>query len=133
MQKSLRLLTLTSGIAIIVISLIHISLGQSWLPDTQSVTASIDSQHRFYTALFLPYGAALVWVSRDVPNRVWALNVVLGALALGGVARIASLVAAGWPHPFFVGLGVAELLIPPVVYASAASISGKAVFEDVNA
>ena len=64
MEKFLRTLALSSGIAVVCISLTHVALGQSWLPDTQSVTASLDSQHRFYTALFLPYGLALVWFSR---------------------------------------------------------------------
>ncbi len=67
--QGLKWLTLTSGVAISMISLTHVLLGQSWLPDTQEVTASIDSQHRFYTALFLPYGAALIWVSRSVVAR----------------------------------------------------------------
>jgi len=116
MDRGLKWLMTVSGVAIIGISLTHIALGQSWLPDTQTVTASIDSQHRFYTALFLPYGAGLVWAARNVAERVAVLNIVLGALFLGGLARIVSLGVAGWPHPFFIGLGVAELLVPPIVY-----------------
>jgi len=99
-----------------VISLTHIVLGHSWLPDTQEVNASIDSEHRFYTALFMPYGAALVWVSRSVRTRLDVLNVVLAGLFLGGLARIVSVAVAGWPHALFVGLGIAELTVPPAVY-----------------
>ena len=57
---------------------------------------------------------------------------VLGALAFGGVARIVSLAIAGWPHPFFVGLGIAELLVPPVVYLAATTLSGESVVQNVD-
>ena len=97
----------------------HITFGQAWLPDTQPVTSSIDSQHRFYTALFMPYGVALVWVGRQVVSRVAVLNVVLAGLFVGGLARLISLAATGWPHPLFVALGVAELVVPPAVYLMA--------------
>lgn len=132
MENGFRWLTLVSGIAIVGISLTHVALGQAWLPDTQAVTASIDSQHRFYTALFLPYGAALVWVSQDVRARLWALNIVLGGLFWGGVARIVSYAVAGLPHPFFIGLWVAELLVPPAVYLASRSLSGQPVADNVR-
>lgn len=122
MENALRWLTLVSGIAVVGISSTHIVLGQSWLPDTQEVTASIDSQHRFYTSLFMPYGAALIWVSQSIRARLWALNIVLAALFLGGVARAVSVVVAGLPHPFFVGLWAAELAVPPLVYVASRSL-----------
>ncbi len=129
MDNFLRWLTLVSGLAIVVISLTHVSLGQSWVPDTQTVTASIDSQHRFYTALFLPYGAALVWVSSALQDRVWALNIVLAALFWGGIARIVSFAVAGLPHSFYIALWVAELVVPPVVYWASRSLSDGVVHD----
>lgn len=133
MEKFLRTLTLSSGIAIICISLTHVALGQSWLPDTQSVTASLDSQHRFYTALFLPYGAALVWLSRDVHQRLWSLHIVLAAVFFGGIARAVSYAAAGLPHPFFIGLWVGELVIPPLVYLAGRSLETDLIANDLDA
>ena len=132
MENTLRWLTLISGVAIIGISLTHIALGQSWLPDTQTVTPSIDSQHRFYTALFLPYGVGLVWVSQHVRARLWALNIVLGALFLGGIARIVSFTIAGLPHRFFIGLWVAELVVPPIVHVSGRALSRQPVVDQVH-
>ena len=132
MENALRWLTLVSGVVIIGISLTHVALGQSWLPDTQTVTPSIDSQHRFYTALFLPYGAALVWVSQHVRARIWALNIVLGALFFGGIARAVSIAIAGLPHPFFIGLWAAELAVPPIVYAASRSVSSERVVNHVD-
>ena len=116
MAKALRILAISGGIFITIVSLTHISLGHSWLPDTMEVNASIDSEHRFYTSLFLVYGLTLLWCSNDLQNRRPTFYVLLLALFVGGLARIVSLAVHGWPHPMFVVLGVLELVVPPIVW-----------------
>ncbi|MFT4560530.1 MAG: hypothetical protein ACI9BW_000264 [Gammaproteobacteria bacterium] len=116
MDKTLRAVMILSGIFIVGVSLTHIVLGHSWLPDTMSVTASIDSEHRFYASIFLMYGVALVWCSRAVPERRSVFHFLLLTLFVGGLARIVSVSVSGWPHPLFISLAVLELIVPPVLW-----------------
>jgi hypothetical protein len=116
MEKTLRVVIIVGGIFIIVVSLTHIALGHSWLPDTMPVTASIDSEHRFYAAIFLMYGVTLLWCGKAVSERRSVFHFLLLTLFVGGLARIVSLSVHGWPHPLFITLGVLELMVPPLLW-----------------
>jgi uncharacterized membrane protein len=105
-----------SGIFIIVVSLTHIVLGHSWLPDTMPVSASIDSEHRFFASIFLMYGVALLWCAKAVSERRSVFHFLLLTLFVGGLARIVSLSVSGWPHPLFISLGILELAVPPLLW-----------------
>ena len=76
----------------------------------------MDSEDRFYAALFLGFGAALVWVSRDLGRRGMVFFALLGVFFLGGIARIISCFAVGPPIPMFVFLGSLELILPPLLW-----------------
>lgn len=117
MDRLLQGIVLGGGAAIVLIGLTHVALGHSWIPDNVTVNASIDSEHRFYTATFAMFGAALVWCGIDIDRRRPTLHVLLLTLFVGGLARIASVVAKGWPHWFYIVLGVLELVVPPVIWA----------------
>ncbi|MDA0821435.1 MAG: DUF4345 domain-containing protein [Proteobacteria bacterium] len=116
MDKTLRAVMILGGIFIIVVSLTHIALGHSWLPDTMPVTASIDSEHRFYAAMFLMYGVTLLWCAKALSERRSVFHFLLLTLFVGGLARIVSLCLLGWPHPLFISLGVLELMVPPLLW-----------------
>lgn len=116
MEKALKILSVSGGLFISLVSMTHIALGHSWLPDTMEVNASIDSEHRFYTALFLVFGLTLLWCSQDLLNRRHTFYVLLAALFVGGLARIVSVAVHGWPHSLFIALGVLELVIPPLTW-----------------
>ncbi|MCA9625453.1 MAG: DUF4345 domain-containing protein [Myxococcales bacterium] len=116
MDKVLRLVALAGALFIVVVASTHILLGQSWIPGTTAVTPTLDSEHRFYSSLFLMYGLALGWCAQDIPKRREVFHFLLLTLFVGGLTRVVSLVAAGWPHPMFVVLGAVELIVPPVVW-----------------
>ena len=89
------------------------------VPLTPPVTgldgADIDSEMRFYAAIWMAYGATALWVSRGLPKRVQALRLMLGVFWLGGLGRALSLVTHGAPHPLFSVLMWIELVLPPVL------------------
>ena len=76
---------------------------------------SMDSELRFYAALWGAYGIVLITTAVDLTrhmNRVPWLAIVFFA---GGAGRVVSHVQLGAPHPFFVLLMASELLLPVLI------------------
>lgn len=57
----------------------------------------------------------LFWSAWKVVERAAAARFVLVLAALGGLARLWSVVQTGWPHPIFIGTIVLELVVVPAV------------------
>lgn len=105
------------GAVCCAIALAHIALGPAAIPGSVPVNATMDSEDRFYATLFLGFGAALIWTSRDLVRRAGVLDALLLVFFAGGVARIVSWLAVGPPSPLFVFLGSLKLLLPPLLWA----------------
>ena len=99
-----------------LIALAHIAMGPASIPGSIPVNATMDSEDRFYATLFLGFGAALIWCSRDLAARSQAFGALLLVFFLGGVARIVSALAVGLPSPLFIFLGSLELILPPLLW-----------------
>ena len=80
-------------------------------------TADADSELRFYAPFWVAYGALLVWVARDLGNRLAWVPPAAALFFAGGVGRLFSLIVVGPPHPAFTGLMLIELVLPPVFLA----------------
>lgn len=91
--------------------------GTAPLPGDTSVSPEVDSNYRFFSAVFLSVGLLLLWVAPDPLERTrgLALRWASGAVFLGGLARILSLLLAGAPAPLLFFLLAMELLVPPVL------------------
>jgi hypothetical protein len=91
------------------------------LPETPRVAgldgADVDSELRFYAALWMAYGGTAVWVAQQLPQRIGLLRLMLGVFWLGGLGRVISFLAIGAPHPLFVTLMWIEIVLPPVLLA----------------
>lgn len=105
------------GAVCIAIALVHIAFGPASIPGSVPVNATMDSEDRFYATLFLGFGAALIWASRDLAARRGAFFALLAIFFLGGIARIISALAVGLPHPLFQWLAGVELTLPPLLWA----------------
>ena len=116
MRMLLPPLILLFGLTCCIIAVLHILFGLSWVPDAGDFTATLDSEDRFYAAMFFGFGAAAIWCSRDIPARRNVLGFLMSIFFLGGIARLFSLAAHGWPHPLFIALGAIELVLPPIVW-----------------
>ncbi len=78
--------------------------------------ASLDSQNRFYGTAFVLHGVALWLYSGDMARYATLFRALLAVTFLGGLARIGSAMAFGWPAPVIVGLAASELLLPPALW-----------------
>ncbi len=99
-----------------LIALAHIALGPSAIPGAIPVNATMDSEDRFYATLFLGFGIALIWCARDVAARTQVFGFLLAVFFAGGLARLLSVAAVGWPSPLFIFLGGLELALPPTLW-----------------
>ncbi|MBV9459547.1 MAG: DUF4345 domain-containing protein [Bradyrhizobium sp.] len=104
------------GATCIIISLAHIAIGPHAIPGGVFVNTTMDSEDRFYATLFLGWGAAMIYASRDLEARSGLLGALLLTFFLGGIARIISALLVGFPNTLFIFLGSLELLLPPLLW-----------------
>jgi hypothetical protein len=77
---------------------------------------SFDSQNRFYGVTFSMLGVALLIGSTDLLRYKPIILATLGVLFVAGVARAISWMLFGAPSPIIIGILVADLLLPPILY-----------------
>ncbi|MES4908578.1 MULTISPECIES: DUF4345 domain-containing protein [unclassified Streptomyces] len=116
MAMALRTLTQLMGWACVMIGLFHVALGNAAIPGAGSAGATVDSWGRFMGASFVGYGLAWLWTARQRPIPARAVRWLAGVFLLGGVGRLLSLAAHGWPQWFQIALAVIELGLPPVFF-----------------
>lgn len=78
--------------------------------------ADIDSEMRFYAVFWFAYGAIVVATARGLDRHAARVLPLLGLFFAGGVGRLLSIAAYGWPHPLFVSLMTIELAAPPLLF-----------------
>src|SRR5688500_4144118 len=75
--------------AVAVLSgLAGILLGPAALPSGEAVNATVDSEYRFTNAFWLMAGVTVLWALPRVETATTVLRLVLGAVFLGGLARL---------------------------------------------
>jgi hypothetical protein len=117
MPKLLSALIMIFGLVCCLIALGHIVFGPAIIPGSIPVNATMDSEDRFYATLFLGFGAAVMWCSRDLQTNDALFGALLVTFFFSGVSRIVSAVAVGWPNHLFVFLGALELALPPLFWS----------------
>ena len=106
----------------ILVALLHLMLGLkadvllgAVVPTQVLAEASLDSQNRFYGAVFALYGVVLYLCARDLRRYESFFKAAVWVLFLGGLARLVSWSTHGAPAPLVVMLAASELLIPPLL------------------
>ena len=115
MRRKLQILLGVFGAICVAIALAHIIVGPSSIPGSIPGNATMDSEDRFYATLFLGFGAAVLWCVRAVERKSAIVYWLMLTFFLGGLARIMSIIAVGWPNALFVLLTLVELVLPLVV------------------
>ncbi|WP_280460666.1 DUF4345 domain-containing protein [Nocardia carnea] len=117
MQKTLRWLCRGMGGGCVLIVLEHLIIGPQAVPDTGDLTATDDSQNRFFSAIFAGYGLAWAWAARQSPIPREVVRLLAAVFFAGGLARLLSVALHGWPHWFVIALTVVEFALPPVFFS----------------
>jgi hypothetical protein len=83
-------------------------LSQHWAP-------TMDSELRFYAALWGAYGIVVLRAAWGLPRMLPQAPWLAAIFFAGGVGRVLSRVTVGAPHPFFTLLMVIELSLPVLI------------------
>lgn len=89
--------------------------GTAPLPGDTAVGTEVDGNYRFFAGVWLGLGIAVFAILPRVTEHTAVLYVVTGAVFLGGLGRLVSVLAAGVPAAFMLGLLALELVAPPVL------------------
>jgi Domain of unknown function (DUF4345) len=116
MRLALRIILLVGGIAAVLIALLHIVFGSASIPGSVPVNATMDSEDRFYAAIFLGFGAAILWCAQSIEQRGKVIRFLIAIFFLEGCARVISMIFVGPSNQLFQALMAVELLLPPVVW-----------------
>jgi len=85
------------------------------LPVSILKLASLDSQNRFYGAMFGVAGAVLWVAAGNLERYDTILRILLCGGVLAGVLRLVSIAWVGWPSPLVIALMVIELCGTPLL------------------
>ena len=86
------------------------------VPAEAAVDPIINSQIKFWGAIWLGYGAALWWVSGDPSDRAAMLRILLATLFVSGLARALSFALFGSPGAVLTGAMVLEIVGSAVMW-----------------
>jgi len=114
-RRALIVVLAILGAVPVATSLLAIVGGPAAAPGGGPTTASVDSEYRFVNTFWLAAGLILWWTLRRPEARALVTRVVLSIAALGGFARLISVLVVGWPHPVFVATIGLELVVVPLV------------------
>ena len=111
-ERRLRAALLVAGAIPTVTGVASLLGGTSIVRGAGSVPANVDSEHRYYAAFWTALGPVL-WHTALHPERHRArIDAVSTTVFAGGAARLLSARQAGRPHPAYLGLAAAELVLP---------------------
>jgi len=78
----------------------------------EHVTAALDSEFRFLSAYYLGLAVLIWWILPNIERHTTLFRIVIGALFLGGLTRVYSIVMVGAPPTPMLGGMVLELALP---------------------
>ncbi|KJC37037.1 membrane protein [Bradyrhizobium sp. LTSP885] len=74
----------------------------------------LDSNLRFFGGVWLGLGLSLLWLTPRIESQTVMFRVIWGAIFLGGVGRLLSILVVGSPPIPFVGFTALELIGAPL-------------------
>lgn len=116
MRRVFEIWLIVFGLACAGIGAAHLFGGQATYIGGGTVNATMDSDLRFYSLLFLAYGLAFVWAARDIDRRATVINLLGALFFLGGLTRLLAWAASGAPTWFYIVMIPVELIVPLVNY-----------------
>jgi hypothetical protein len=114
MKKTLQILLLILSLIPLFFGIVGIALGAGrWLPP-EAVTPAIDNQYRYLSAFYLSLAFLIWWMIPNIEKHATPLRILIGAIFIGGLARVYSVYAVG-PPPTINLFGMALELGSPII------------------
>ena len=123
LRRGLQIAITTFGVVATIAGLSTVVLGAAGVLGGGPVSATIDSEIRFYSVWYVFAGVLALRTVPRVESEGFMLRLVFAALFFGGVARLLSILAVGRPHALSLVLLGLELVIPPIVLPWQAAVA----------
>ena len=121
MKKTLQIILAVLSLIPLFFGLTGIVLGAGrWLP-AEAVTPAIDNQYRYLSAFYLSLAFLIWWMIPNIEKHATPLRILVGAIFIGGAARVLSMVTIG-PPPTINILGMFLELGAPLILVLQARI-----------
>jgi hypothetical protein len=114
------------GAGMTVVGLVTVLGGATTIAGVGEVSASTDSEMRFYAAWYVAAGLLLLRAAPRVESEATTVRVVAGAFFLAACGRLISIVAEGTPHTVALVLMGIEFVIPVVLIPWQAAVARRA-------
>lgn len=111
----LRRFLVVTGIVLIALGAVHLVLGAGLYDVAGAGRPASDSDTRFAGGYLLGSGVVWIHTARQTAIPATLVRLLAGALLLGGVARLLSLLVAGFPGTVGLVQTVVEIAVPLVV------------------
>jgi len=121
-SRGLRIVLTILGAVALTLGALSLVMGAAVVPGGDEVSASVDSELRFYAAWYTAAGVVLLRIARRAESEGRTLRFIAATFFIAGCARLLSLIVVGKPHVLFMALMVAEILIPVVILPWQASV-----------
>ena len=116
-RKALQLLNALVGLFTVALAGMQLALGvNSPIYDSLGLPGAppLDSNLRFFGGMGLGLGLLLLWVVPRVERQTVLYRVFWYCAFLGGIGRVISIAAVGWPRPLVIGITALEVVGAPV-------------------
>jgi hypothetical protein len=129
MRQGLQVVLTALGAVAVVFGGLTVLAGAGGVVDGGRVSASVDSELRFYAAWYLGAGVLMLRSVRRVEAEGSLIRLIGAVFLIAAAARVLSMVALGTPHPLFLALMVIEFAIPVVIVPWQGAVARRAVEE----
>jgi hypothetical protein len=85
-----------------------------YAPVTTPHAILLDTNLRFFSGLWLGLGVALLWLIPSIERQTVLFRAIWGAIFVGGIGRLLSMVMAGTPPAPFVFFTLLEIVGAPL-------------------
>ncbi|MGH3713336.1 MAG: DUF4345 domain-containing protein [Micromonosporaceae bacterium] len=125
-RRGLQTLVVLLGTVAVVFGGLSVVTGAGYVWQAGDVSASVDSEFRFYAAWYVGAGVILLSTVRRLESAGSAIRLVCAVLWLGACGRLLSLVTVGPPDRLYLILMAVEFGIPVILVPWQAWVAGRA-------
>jgi hypothetical protein len=115
-RRALQVFSAVLGIIPVVTGLIGLRGLEDplYAPVTTPHAILLDTNLRFFSGLWLGLGVALLWLIPSIERQTVLFRAIWGAIFVGGIGRLLSMVMAGTPPAPFVFFTLLEIVGAPL-------------------
>ena len=109
MRRTLQITMLILSFVPLLLGLMNFINGAGQFLPPEAIFPEIDNQLRFYSVWFMFPFFITIWIVRNLDIAGPVLMISFGTMALGGFARLYSMVDVGMPEPGMIGAAAVEI------------------------